>query len=378
MDIEVREQPEVEAVEWDRRVLSLPEGSINQSTHVEGFHSITGGSAKPVYLVAEDNTGRVLGQLLLLQGSYAAPEIVSRPMLKPLHPLCLYFFNTYSWLEGPLVFEKTQFAAVHSALLQYVDVKARRRAFMVRRSTQPRYEDDTLRQCGHQLFCDYGFQTRKETTFHVHLDRPHEELWHGLKSSARKNLKKIAAAAQLVVTEIECSEDVQAYWEMLVETQERNGRFISYQTLDQFKAEFWDNPHRQGILKGLLCRTEDGHAIGGLLFRCFNGWIQELGVAYTDYSIEQRLYGHDIIKWHLIEWGSENGYRIYDLMGVEIDSADNKKKGIYQFKAKWGGDLAEFTVYDKVYSLWKAEMIAFGGQLRDRSRNWKARQKVST
>ena len=91
MDIEVREQPEVEAVEWDRRVLSLPEGSINQSPHVEGFHAITGGSAKPVYLVAEDNTGRVLGQLLLLQGSYAAPEIVSRPMLKPLHPLCLYF-----------------------------------------------------------------------------------------------------------------------------------------------------------------------------------------------------------------------------------------------------------------------------------------------
>ncbi|MCC7262532.1 MAG: hypothetical protein IT369_08435, partial [Candidatus Latescibacteria bacterium] len=67
---------------WNRRVESVPEGTINQSTHVEGFHMVTGGGYRSRYLVAEDEAGEVLGPLVLLNGFFGAQEVVTHPLLK--------------------------------------------------------------------------------------------------------------------------------------------------------------------------------------------------------------------------------------------------------------------------------------------------------
>ena len=155
---------------------------------------------------------------------------------------------------------------------------------------------------------------------------------------------------------------------MLVETQRRSEHFVSYRTFEEFKADFWDSPHAQGVLKGLLVQTPLGQPIAGLLFRVFNGWIQELGVAYTDYSIEHKIYGQDLIKWHLIQWGQRNGCRIYDLMGVDVGADEKKKQGIYQFKAKWGGRLCQYGVYDKIYAPWRAGVMNMWTRLARRIR----------
>ena len=40
-----------------------------------------------------------------------------------------------------------------------------------------------------------------------------------------------------------------------------------------------------------------------------------------------------------------------------------KLKGIYQFKAKWGGELVNYPVYTKVYSPWKHKFFQGGRSL---------------
>jgi lipid II:glycine glycyltransferase (peptidoglycan interpeptide bridge formation enzyme) len=45
------------------------------------------------------------------------------------------------------------------------------------------------------------------------------------------------------------------------------------------------------------------------------------------------------MQWHIIEQGHEAGWRRLDFGGAEPDSLDPKMQGIYQFKAKWGGEL---------------------------------------
>ena len=73
--------------------------------------------------------------------------------------------------------------------------------------------------------------------------------------------------------------------------------------------------------------------------------------------MESGIYGQDLLKWRLMQWGREHGFRVYDLMGVNPHSTDPKERGIFQFKAKWGGDLVEFPVFSKSYSRWKTAVM---------------------
>lgn len=373
MAIAVRQLDHFDHGEWNRRVENTPEGSIHQSTHVEDFHKVTGGGYSPLYLMAEDETGSVLGQLALLGGFFVAPELVARPWLRHLLPWCKGLLRTYTWIQGPLVFDQEQFSQVLLALLAAVDEMAGRDACMVREASLPYYRDYQLGDMAEAALRGRGFSSQRRATFCVDLRQSPDALWRGLKPAARKNLKKLLAADELVVGAIDTDQDLNTYWQMLVETHRRDGRALSYRHLEDFAANFWARPHQQGLLHGFLVRSKEGIPLAGLLFRSYNGWIQELGVAYTDYSIEHKLYGQDLIKWHLIQWGQQRGCHSYDLMGVEPDSVDPKKRGIYQFKEKWGGTLVDYPVFAKTYSPWKAALIHKGTQVarrwRDRARD---------
>lgn len=363
MGIRVNEVRGFDRMAWDRRVASVPEGTIHQSTHVEDFHTVTGGGCRVRYLVAEDEGGAVAGQLAMFHGPYAAPEFAARPLFRPLLPLFHWAFGTYTWIQGPLVFARERLTEVYSALLQHIAGLASREAFMIRSATMPPYEDPALRVQLGSAMAAAGFSALPAATFLVDLERTPEQLWQGLKSSARKNLRKLLDGDQLVASHIDGPEEVRAYWEMLAETQRRNRRFVSYPTIEEFRDRFWDKPHRSGVLGGLLVRTREGDPVSGLLFRGYNRWLHELGVAYTAASIERKIYGQDFIKWKLMLWGQEQGFRKYDLMGAEPASPDPKKRAIFQFKEKWGGELVDAAVFSRSFSPWRTSAIRLGARL---------------
>ena len=354
---------------WDHRVASVPEGHLYQTSNVEGFHIVTAGGFEPTYLVAEDRAGGVLGQLLILKGFHLAPELYSRPWLKGALGVCRSLFGSFTWTRGPLVFDYARADGVCQVLLDAVEAMARSDAYAIRQATLPHDPAGEMpRWCRGAVLEERGFVRSDKATFYVDLNRPIEDLWSGLKASARKNLKKMLAAATVEVVEIDTPERAKAYWAMLGETQRRGGRFTSYRNFAAFRGEFWDRPYDQGVLNGLLAQTSRGQPIGGLLFRVFNCWIQELGVAYTDYSITNKLYGQDLLKWALIEWGQRHGCCVFDLMGVDPQAEDDKQRGIYQFKAKWGGRLLNYGTYEKIYAPWKAGVMGASTRLARRER----------
>lgn len=371
MAITAREVRDFDRLAWNQRVESLAEGTIGQSTHAEGFHMVTGGGYSPHYLVAEDEAGEIVGQLVVLKGFFGAQEVVTHPFLRKAAPLCARAFGLNTWMQGPLVFAKERFVEVHRALLQ--DGHLQSGTYQVQRATLPFYTDPRLATLGEGVLADLGFAPQSETTFHVDLRQSHEALWAGLRSSARKNLRKIQEAGVLMATPLQSQADVAAYWKMLVETQSRSGRFVSYRTVEDFERRFWSKPHRDGVLRGILVRTSAGAAVAGLCFRAYNGWIQELGVAYSEFGVAQKLYGQDLIKWELMRWGHDHGYCTYDLMGVETDSADPKRRAIFQFKEKWGGGLVAHASYSKVYSPWRDAAVRLGVRLGRRFRRGRHR-----
>ena len=63
-------------------------------------------------------------------------------------------------------------------------------------------------------------------------------------------------------------------------------------------------------------------------------------VIYGWYGGLDRTYknsmANELLMWHILEWGSKNGYRLYDFGGAGKPS---EKYGVRDFKAKFGGDL---------------------------------------
>ena len=60
------------------------------------------------------------------------------------------------------------------------------------------------------------------------------------------------------------------------------------------------------------------------------GWYSGLDRSFATYVPNEQL------TWHILKWGSENGYKIYDFGGA---GKPDEEYGVRDFKAKFGGEL---------------------------------------
>jgi lipid II:glycine glycyltransferase (peptidoglycan interpeptide bridge formation enzyme) len=63
------------------------------------------------------------------------------------------------------------------------------------------------------------------------------------------------------------------------------------------------------------------------------GWYSGVDRAYSSYV------PNELLMWRVLEWGCENGYRVYDFGGAGRSDEDY---GVRDFKAKFGGDLVSY------------------------------------
>jgi len=92
---------------------------------------------------------------------------------------------------------------------------------------------------------------------------------------------------------------------------------------------------------------KDELPLGALSITAFNKTVREFMAGSSNFAHSNSIYVNDLLKWHVIEWGKENGKFYYDLAGVQ-----HSNPGIYRFKAKWGGDLIKYYTYSKNYRFW--------------------------
>ena len=63
------------------------------------------------------------------------------------------------------------------------------------------------------------------------------------------------------------------------------------------------------------------------------GWYGGSDREYSDYLPNEMLI------WHILEWGANNGYHLYDFGGA---GKPDEEYGVRDFKAKFGGELVNF------------------------------------
>jgi lipid II:glycine glycyltransferase (peptidoglycan interpeptide bridge formation enzyme) len=60
------------------------------------------------------------------------------------------------------------------------------------------------------------------------------------------------------------------------------------------------------------------------------GWYGGVDRTYSGYT------PNELLTWHILKWGAENGYRTYDFGGAGIPG---EQYGVRDFKSKFGGQL---------------------------------------
>jgi len=189
-------------------------------------------------------------------------------------------------------------------------------------------------------FLPDGWKSNNWATLVVNLQQPEDALWRNLKKPAKKAIKS-ARERGVSVRRIDSLQDLRKYYDFACECATRYGKkmygFIDMETM-------WRHFRSNAIYETFVAE-KDNELLDGLGIWGFGGMISEHGAFQSERGFKEKLYGGDLIKWEVLQWGSRKGYRMYDLAGVSPNPQTGKERGIRQFKEKWGG---EYQLYLQV------------------------------
>ena len=176
----------------------------------------------------------------------------------------------------------------------------------------------------------YGFQFEDHLNYLIDLNRPPEAVLQGISRRTRKRIRQGLRRGEVVIEEAQGHDQVTLCYDLLQESYAVAGVPLADRSL--FDAAF-DVLHPRGMVKFLLAYVDRQCVASSveLLYKdCIYGWYSGVDRACSSYA------PNEMLMWHILEWGAQNGYRTYDFGGA---GKPGEEYGVRDFKAKFGGDL---------------------------------------
>ena len=306
--------------QWSDFVYNHPHGNIFQTPEIAEVYKRTK-NYEPISLAVIDESGEMLA-ILLAVVRYEMSGILGT-------------FSARSIIQGgPLFVEDERGADALKELMKGYDKIARKKALY----TEIRNMCDT--SAIGDIFSKMGYEYEDHLNFLVDLTKPKEELWSNLSKSKRRFIKK-ARKEGVTVEEIKNRELISSFYDLLQRTY-KNAK-IPLADISLFESAF-DILTAKNELKLFMAKYEDEY-IGGIMCLIYKGVITEWYV--TGSRAHSKLYPSEMVTWHPIEWGSENGYHTFDFLGA---GKPDEEYGVREFKKQFGGQLVNFGRYKKIHA----------------------------
>ena len=177
-----------------------------------------------------------------------------------------------------------------------------------------------------------GFVYEGHLNFLIDLQRPVEEIWSSVHGNVRTNVRK-ARHMGVIVEEVTSLDKIPVVYAVLAKVYERIR--IPLAPLSMFEAAF-EILYPRHMIRIFAARAEDtyiGVVIRLLYKEVIYAWYAGAIRDYASYK------ANDLLDWHVLEWGSQNGFSCFDFGGAGKPDDDY---GPRRFKAKFGGELVEF------------------------------------
>jgi hypothetical protein len=182
-----------------------------------------------------------------------------------------------------------------------------------------------------------NWRTKKGASLKVDLTMELEIIFSRFKPAARKAVRK-AERDGIAVRRIESVDELENYYHFATECAKRYGkRMIGFRDFETMWRYF-----RPRCVYETFIAEHKGEMIAGLSVWGYGKTIGELGSFQSERSFQEKLYGPDLIKWHVLQWAHDLKLHSFDLAGIDPDPLEEKAKNIRRFKEKWGGAHYEF------------------------------------
>jgi serine/alanine adding enzyme len=186
-----------------------------------------------------------------------------------------------------------------------------------------------------------GFAYEDHLNFLIDLNYPVEGILQNIGARTRKHIRQALRKGNVIVEEVRQVSQL-APWHALV-SQSYHAARVPLADRSLFEAAF-DILQPAGMIKFWLARIDEVcvAASAELLFKdVIYGWYSGVDRAYV-----AEMPG-EVLMWHILRWGCENGYHTYDFGGA---GKPGEAYGVRDFKAKFGGQLVCYGRNTKLHS----------------------------
>ena len=170
-----------------------------------------------------------------------------------------------------------------------------------------------------------------ETSLVIDLRQTEEEILAQMKPKGRYNIK----VAQKNGVQVETSDDVEAFYDLLKKTGGRDGFGIHGKNYYQKMLE------ALGSNAQLLMAKHEGQVIAGGIFVYLDVW----GIYYYGASDHEhrKLMAPYLIQWEAMKEAKKRGCQFYDFLGIAPEDTPNHPwAGVTDFKKKFGGQVVNY------------------------------------
>jgi len=170
-----------------------------------------------------------------------------------------------------------------------------------------------------------------ETSLVIDLGASEEEILSQMKPKGRYNIK----VAEKHDVKVEPSRDIDAFYELLSKTSNRDGFGIHPK---EYYANMLASLGQDGQL--LLARYEDRIVAGGIFV-----YLDEWGIYYYGASdhFYRNLMASYLVQWTAIKEAKDRGCIYYDFLGIAPEgSTKHAWSGVTDFKKKFGGRIVSY------------------------------------
>lgn len=176
--------------------------------------------------------------------------------------------------------------------------------------------------------------------FLVDLSKDRNELWQSLSKSRRYGIKK-SYNEGVYIEQAKARNEISVLYNLLRETYRNAGIPLADKSLFESMFEILSKKNMGQIF---FAKFNNVH-IGVIVVLNYRNLIYNW---YAGASKDHlTLYPNDILPWHVIEWGSINGFSIFDFGGA---GQPNEKYGVRDFKKQFGGEMVNFGRFKKIHS----------------------------
>ncbi len=305
---------------WDTFVHNHPNGTIFQSYDMAEVYR-RAKNFKPISLASFNNEGQI-------------NAVLQAVIINELDGL-LSTFSTRSVIEGGPLYTTDEEGIISAQdLINHYENQIKNLVLFTEiRVLSPIKSFDAL-------LTPFGFMFQDHFNALINLEKPLEELWSQVKRDKRRGIKK-AIDNGIVIEECQKRNQLDIVYNLLLETYKNAKMPLSDKSL--FDAVF-DILVPKSKAKILFAKYKDEYIATQIA-------LLDTKTIYAWYTGAKRDYlSHhpgDLLIWHLLEWGSKNGWKIFDFGGGGTKTSNINLRN---YKERFGCDFPNFGRYKKIHS----------------------------